>query len=72
MGRTDRHPGSLIRRGNAPASGNDPIHQKVSTVIGHPRLLMQVDPGAPVRVGWLRNPSLTSRARMNNLHSFDS
>ena len=38
---------------------------------GHTGILMDVHPGAPVGVGRLRNPSLTPRPRMNNLHSFD-
>jgi hypothetical protein len=33
---------------------------------------VDVHPGAPVKVGRLRDPSLTPQPRMNNLHSFDS
>ncbi len=28
--------------------------------------------GAPLKVGWLRNPSFSVPPRMNNFHSFDS
>ena len=37
-----------------------------------PEAVFQQSAAASVRVGWLRNPSLTSRPRMNNLHSFDT
>jgi hypothetical protein len=33
---------------------------------------VDVHPGAPVKVGRLRDPSLTPQPRMNNLHSCDS
>ncbi|CAH1653140.1 hypothetical protein CHELA40_10752 [Chelatococcus asaccharovorans] len=72
VGRALGNPGRSRSIRDAPAPCHDPIHQKDSTVNGHPRILMHVHPGAPVRVGWLRNPNLTSRPRMNNLHSFDS
>jgi hypothetical protein len=38
----------------------------------HAGMLMGVHPGHSVRVGWLRNPSLSPALRMNNLHSFDT
>lgn len=72
VGRADRDPGSLCRICDTPAPFPHPLHQRDSTMKGHPRILMHVHPGAQVGVGWLRNPSLTSRPRMNNLHSFDS
>lgn len=50
----------------------DTLQQKDSTVNAHPRIPTQVHPGAPVSVGWISNRSLTSQARMNNLHSFET
>ncbi len=35
-------------------------------------ILVHVHPEFLLKAGWLRNPSLAAKLRMNNLHSFDS
>lgn len=71
VGGADRDAGGSSRISCASALDHDPPRQQDSTVERHAGMLVDVRPGAPGRVGWLRNPSLTSRPRMNNLHSFD-
>jgi len=68
---TRRDAGGPRRVGHAPALLAHPLHQKDSTMDCHASMLVHVHPGAPIRVGSCRNPSLTSRPRMNNLYSFD-
>ena len=46
--------------------------ERGSTMDRHAGRLVHVHPGAPVRAGWYRKPSLPFRPRMKNLHSFDS
>jgi len=58
--------------GDAPALGDNTAHKKDSTMDGHTGMLMDLHPGAPVKAGWLRNPSFTPKPRMNNLYSVDS
>jgi hypothetical protein len=58
--------------GDTPAFVPDAADHRGSTFRRQPRMLVDVHPGAPVGVGWLRNPSLKPPPRMNDLHRFDS
>jgi hypothetical protein len=71
-GHAGRDAGGAGCLGNPPTVALDPVYQKGSTMHRHAGMLVDIHPGAPVRFGWLRSPSLTSQPRMNNRHSFDS